>query len=552
MSGPAQPGIDPASTELDAAILLEQRALAAPAAPFLWVDGERASYGGFNELANRVAAGLASHGVTPGEQVAVMLPNCMAFAATWFALMKLGAVEAPLNTEFKGAGLAHLLMLVAPRIMVLDAAYVDAVADVATAASGLECVFVRGDLRRARQRLPGVEVLAWDALVAAAGDNPARHTAAGDVCMLLFTSGTTGRSKACMLPHRYFSRGAAVFADHLGFTGEDILYCPYPLFHADATLLTIMPALLLGGQAAIGRRFSVSRFWEEIRTTGATVFDFMGATLTFLWKQPPRADDADNPARLAWGVPLPEFVEAFEQRFGLRVTTGYGSTDAGICVWETPGEPRRRREHGSQVFVSCGRALPAYDVRVVDSEDREVAAGQVGEIVIRPLEPGLITSGYYGMPEATLATFRNLWLHSGDLGIRDEDGYLYFVTRAKEAIRRRGENISAFEVEEVISAHPDVAEAAAFGVPSQDTEEEVAVVAVLNPQAGLTEAGLVSYCQPRMAGFMLPRWIRLSRSALPRTPTGKVEKFRLLETFDPATWWDREQQPASTSHSTGA
>jgi crotonobetaine/carnitine-CoA ligase len=233
---------------------------------------------------------------------------------------------------------------------------------------------------------------------------------------------------------------------------------------------------------------------------------------------------------LAWGVPVPEFAEEFESRFGLRLVELYGSTDAGVPVYERLDQPRRPG--------SCGKPIAAYDVRLFDANDCEVEPGSVGEIVVRPNEPGLIAGGYFGMPEETLASWRNLWFHTGDLARADQDGYLYFVGRLKDAIRRRGENVSAFEVEEVVKAHPDVLDAAAYGVPSELTEDDVMVAVVPRPGRTVVCEDLIAFCTDKMAAYMVPRYVDLVDD-LPRTPTEKVEKQSLVARGVTATTWDR-------------
>lgn len=350
--------------------------------------------------------------------------------------------------------------------------------------------------------------------------------------MVMFTSGTTGRSKGCVLSHRYAIRQAELMVEHLGLREDDVLYCPFPLFHLDGSVLTVMPALVLGATAAIGKRFSASGFWSEVSALGATVFDFMGATLTMLHKAPRTSTDGNNPVRLAWGVPVPEFAEEFEQRFGLRLFELYGSTDAGLPIYQPIDEPRRPG--------SCGRPIAAYDVRLFDEHDRPVGPGEVGEIVVRPNEPSIMSQGYFGMPEATVAANRNLWFHTGDLARCDADGWFYFVGRRAESIRRRGENISSFEIEEVLKLHPDVLDAAAYGVPSDLTEDDVMVALVAQPSAVLDPISVIEFCRNRMARHMLPRFVEIV-DALPRTSTEKVEKQVLIgRGVGPATW-DRER-----------
>ncbi len=512
---------------------LAERAATHPGRVFLRLaDGER-TFAEADAEATALARGLGRLGVGPGAMVATLLPNCLEAALLPFAVARRGAVFAPVNTAFRGRVLAHVLDLCRAELLVLDASLAAAVADVAGDLRHLRRVLVRGDAGAVRAALPALEVLPLDALRdgGSHAGPAARANAEGDLAMLLFTSGTTGRSKGCMLTHRYGPRQAQLMIEHYALRADDVLYCPFPLFHLDALVLTVLAALELGTTAAIGARFSVSGFWDEVRASGATVFDFMGATLTLLHKAPRRPGDADNRVRLAWGVPVPDWAPAFERRFGLRVVELYGSTDAGVPVYEPLDAPR--------VPGSCGRPIAAYDVRLLGADGREVADGAVGEIAVRAREPGLTTAGYYGMPEATAAALRDGWLHTGDLATRDADGNHFFAGRRKEVIRRRGENISAFEVEEVVRDHPDVLDAAAYGVPSPLSEEDVMVAVVPHPGRRVDPAALVAHCDGKMARHMVPRYVDVV-AELPRTPTEKVEKYRLAERGVTSTTWDRD------------
>jgi len=508
--------------------LLAARARSHPDRCFLrFAAGER-TFAQADTDATALARGLAATGVAPGALVAALLPNCPEAALLPFAATRLGAVYAPINTAFRGPGLAHALNLTGAECLVLDETLAEAVAGVAGELEHLRRVIVRGDAGALAARLPGLELLPWPA----PGDGaPLPPRTGGDgLALLLFTSGTTGRSKACMISHRFAVRQAELMVEHLELRREDVLYCPFPLFHLDALVLTVMPALVLGTTAAIGARFSVSGFWPEVRAFGATVFDFMGATLTLLHKQAPGPDDGDNPTRLAWGVPVPEWAPEFERRFGVVLVELYGSTDAGIPIYQPLHEPR--------VPGSCGRPIAAYDVRLVDPQGDEVAVDAVGEIAVRPREPGLINDGYFGMPAETAAARRDGWLLTGDLASRDAAGNVFFTGRRKEAIRRRGENISAFEVEEVVLTHPAVLDAAAYGVPSELTEEEVMVAVVVRPGHALDIPDLIAHCAARMARHMIPRYVDVL-DVLPLTPTEKVEKYRLAERGVTPGTWDR-------------
>jgi crotonobetaine/carnitine-CoA ligase len=512
---------------IDLGSLLEERAAELGDRPFLiMADGVLLTFSEFNERVNAVAHGLAEEGVRRDTRVIIMLPNSLEFLLASYALKKLGAVEVAVNTAFRGTGLAHTLNLTEAELLILDEELVEAVAAVRDRLTSIGRVAVLGSTAAAREQLGGMDVDGFEKLVSDRGDNPGHEVADTDLAAILFTSGTTGPSKGCMLSHRYAVRQGEILSERLGLDASDCLYCPFPLYHVDAAYLTISPALVLGARAAIGRRFSASGFWDEVREFDATVFDFMGATLSILWKQEPLDNDAENPVRLAWGVPMPSWRGEFERRFGLRLAHGYGLTDGGMPTWEDvdAGEPEG----------SCGKAAFPYEVEIHDEADDLVAPGDIGEIVIRPMEPDVIMKGYWGMPEETTAAFRNLWLHTGDLGRMDEEGHLFFEGRKKDAIRRRGENISAFEIEQVLHEHDAVQEAVAVGVPSELSEEDVKAFVVRKPGASLDAEGMREFCRGRMARFMIPDQVEFV-DEIPKTATGKPAKYKLLEREQAAT-----------------
>jgi crotonobetaine/carnitine-CoA ligase len=316
------------------------------------------------------------------------------------------------------------------------------------------------------------------------------------------------------------------------FSARDVFYCPYPLYHVDALAVTVTPALYHATTAAIGVRFSATRFWDEMRRYQATVFDFMGSTLALLWKREPRPDDRDHSARLGWGVPLPDFAPAFEERFGCALTDGYGSTDAGIPVVGVPGKPKPAG--------ACGRAVEGYEVAILSPDGRRLPPDQSGEIAVRADEPHILMEGYVGDPDATLRTWRGLWHHTGDRGRLDASGYLYFEGRIGDSIRRRGENVSAQELEELIQSHPDVVEAAAIGVPSELTEEDIKVVAITRPGSGLAAPAFTGWMADQLPRYMRVRYVELVDD-LPRTDTQKVMKAALRARWRTPGTWDAEQ-----------
>lgn len=488
---------------------------AVPDKDFLRFREGNATYREFDETYRSLTSGIAGAGIGTGDIVPVFFPNSEAAVATWFALFHLGAVWVSMNVEFRGEQLAGALNLTESDTLIVDSPFVSQVLEVLPSLTHVRRLLVYGV-----EELPdadGVDVLKLERLTA--GKAPARAALSREeVAMIVFTSGSTGVSKAVQLSHGYLLGQAVQLAEVAEVGEHDVYYCPYPLYHWDATVGTVVVALVTMGTAALAPRFSVSRFWEDIRRFGATVFDFMGATLTFIHNQPERPDDADNPVRLAWGVPIPPFKEEFERRFGLDLVEGYGSTEGGISVFQ--------RLDKAYPPGSCGEVAPGFRLRILDDAGNELGPGQTGEIVTKPDDRNQMMIGYFRMPEANAEMLRGGWYHTGDLGRLDEMGNLYFVGRKKDVIRRRGENISALEIENVIERHPAVLEAAAYGVQSEYSEEEVAVAIVLHPGASLDRAELRDFCTGKMARYMIPEHIRFL-DGMPKTPTEKVAKAEL-------------------------
>ncbi|WP_412520841.1 AMP-binding protein [Actinomadura madurae] len=485
--------------------LLEHWAQQRPDRHAVAVGDERVTYRALAADVRRLATSLANRGIQRGTVVALLMHNSVDMVRTWLALTHLGAVAAPINTEFRDQILAQVLRISDAMLLVADDDLLPTAVDVAPTPTELASY---ADIAAPRDSSADSHVL-----------EPVEADGR-DTAMLLFTSGTTGRSKACALSHRYITRHAEIFCEQLGISDEDTLFCPFPLFHADATIFTVAPSLTCGATAALEKRFSASRFWDQARAHGATVFDFMGATLTMLYKQAPSPNDRRHTLRLGWGVPLPEWAPDFEQRFGVELIEVYGLTDAGIVLYNRPGEPRRPG--------SCGRAVPPFEVRLQDGHGFETTPGETGEICIRASEPGMLLTEYLGMPQETLEAFRDLWLHTGDLARQDEDGFFYFVGRSKDIIRRRGENIAAGDVEAVLVQHPAIREVAAIGVPSPLTEEDLKVCVVVQPGHTLSPQDLLRYATAHLPRHMVPRYLEIYPT-LPRTPTEKVAKYLLKQ-----------------------
>jgi crotonobetaine/carnitine-CoA ligase len=514
--------------------LLEDRAARYGDRPFLNFKGERAiTYQELNETANRLANGLGALGLEKGKKLAVMLPNCPEYLCLLFGAARLGAVTVPINTAYKGDLLAHLINNSDAEVLVIDQQYLDAIDDLAERLGGLKTVIVYAEGERDQKAPPSrFQRLRLDQLYEASDEkltSDVRHT---DPVMILYTGGTTGPSKGVVMTNHFYYFYARMVARSIGYTEADVSYTCMPLFHINAQIGSIVSALYAGAQVAMYERFSASTFWEEIRASGATIFLGMGAVGNILMKNPPTPADSDHRVRLAVIVPPPGDLAGFERRFGLRVIyETFGMTE---CLIIPPKlyEPRRPG--------CCGKPVDDYEVRIVDDDDLPLGSHETGEIVMRPREPYTMMSGYYEMPEATLEAFRNLWFHTGDLGYFDEDGFLYYVGRKKDAIRRRGENISAFEIESVVNQHPGVLESAAISVPSELGEDEVKIVVVLRAGAKLAPEELIHFCAQRMARFMVPRYVEF-REALPKNPSQRIEKYKLRAEGNTAITWDRER-----------
>jgi crotonobetaine/carnitine-CoA ligase len=483
----------------------------------IFIDQQRRlTFGEANRLANRFAHGLRRAGIEQHRPVCLMMPNVPEALISEYGTLKLGAIAVEINADFRGPALARMINLTESELLVIDETLVPAVDDLKGELAFLRHVLVSGE--DPPRTVAGVPAAPWDSVLSEDESDPEVAIRALDTASIMFTSGTTGVSKGCMLSHRYGIYMAVTTVEALRITSEDCTYTGYPIYHMGAAYSEVLASIVAGSRVAIRRRFSASRFWADVREYGATRFLLQGSVARILETAPPSDSDIDNPVELVWGGPLPRDPEAFERRFGLTLIGCYGLTDAGDPAFADPEDPDR--------WTSCGPVLPEYTVRIADPDGEPVRAGTVGEILIRSEIPGIMSAGYYGNPQATVDAWRDLWFHSGDLGYLDEDGKLYFVGRIKEMIRRRGENVSEFEVEESLELHPAVAEAAAVGIPSELGEEDVKVYVTLLPGAAVTETELLEHCIQKMARFMVPDAIEML-DAFPRTASGKIAKSQL-------------------------
>jgi crotonobetaine/carnitine-CoA ligase len=495
--------------------LLRGHAECRPDEPFA-IDSEGTlTWGETHELARRHSAGFARLGVEPGDMVGVMLENRREFLASWFGLASMGAVEVPIDPQSRGERLVHVLNQSRCKLLVVQAEYLSHVDAVADRVPALTRVVVVGDGRTER-----VASIPFAELDGSAADAPDRRVSFSDPVAVMFTSGSSGPAKGVVLSHgQHYVNGyhpAALFDIGHG----DTVYVCLPLHHNMAQGYGVCVSLVSGAAVRVAPRFDAAQFWPDAQAHRATILSFVGAMLVLLAKAQPRDDDAENPFRLGFGVPIPaEVHDAFERRFGFRLVHCYGSTEATIVAWND----RPARKPGA-----VGRPLPDYDVRVMDADDLPAPAGARGEICVRPHEPYSMFSGYLGEPELTVAAWRNLWFHTGDRGWFDDDGDLWFSDRLGDVVRRLGELISPYEVEQALLTHPGIQMAAVYGVPSDLIEEEL--MATVVPQAGavLDPVEVRAWCAERLAAGAVPRFVEVL-DELPLTPSGKVEKFKLRE-----------------------
>jgi carnitine-CoA ligase len=438
------------------------------------------------------------------------------------------------NTELKGAFLEHQVKNSAPRIVAVDGELARAFAGVDV--SAVETFVVAGRGSHSLDALAGKPTIDFDELARSeAPPPPLVEPQARDVAAVIYTSGTTGPSKGVLLPHAHAYLMGYGLARRLALTEQDVYYVCMPMFHSNGLFMQTIGSLIGGARVYVARRFSPSRWLEEVRKSGATLTNGLGVMPEFIFRQPPTPRDREHRLRTMMAVPIAaEWGTAFEERFGVPLLQGYGMTEINIVAYGAEGD---RLEPGC-----AGKVLDDFfDVRIFDAEDHALPAGRIGEIVVRPKEPWCFMAGYQRMPEKTVEAWQNLWFHTGDAGRFDERGRLFFVDRIKDCIRRRGENISSFEIEQVIGSHPSVAESAVVAVKATDLggEDEIKACVVLKPSESLAPEVLLDYCQERMPRFAIPRFVEFV-DGLPKTATGKLQKEELRRGGRTAATWDRE------------
>jgi crotonobetaine/carnitine-CoA ligase len=465
--------------------------------------------------------------------VATLLNNGPAAIFTWLGANMLGAICAPINTANRGAFLRHTLNECGASVAVIDREYSDRIEAISGELEFLKTVLLVGD--GPAPTASEFACLPFESVRTDRTEDLDGKVLPSDLTLLLFTSGTTGPSKACMLSHNQVCYVGKKYNDSSGRRPDELFWSPLPLFHLAATGLTFAGTILLGGACSIYPRFRASTFWAEVERTGARVVNPVGGMATIIANLPdsPEMRRCKGQIRIAGGAPFPlEIQQIWKERFGVQQVggSGYGSTEVGVAFSAPSGEANKPGSHG--------KPTADFDARVVDELDRELPPNEVGELVVRPLKPNIMFEGYWRRPEATAATWRNLWHHTGDLGKFDDDGFFYFVDRKKDYLRRGGENVSSMELEAAFREHPDVLEVAAYGIPSEAGEDDIMVAVVLHEGAEVTEVELVQWSIDRVPRFAVPRYVEFL-DALPKNAVDRVLKFELRERGVTQATWDR-------------
>jgi crotonobetaine/carnitine-CoA ligase len=492
----------------------------------LLVAGEtRWTFAQVAAIAAASAQALVDAGIKPGDRVALMCSNRPEFLQVYLGCAWLGAIAVPINTALRGFQLSHIFRNSRPALLVVEAQFVVAIESVEAGVELPPRTWIIGAAEGVIDARPSA--LPLPALGAAA---PAGAVRPGDTVAILYTSGTTGPAKGVCCPQAQLFWWGIYSARALGVREGDVLFTTLPLFHTNA-LNAFYQALLIGCTYVLEPKFSASGFWAAAGRHNATVGYLLGAMASMLLAQPKTGNDSAHRLRVALGGGVPPQIHGpFRERFGVPLVDGYGSTEtnfvfAGAIPSDRPG--------------TMGYLADGIEAQIVDENDSALPDGTAGELLLRASEPFAFATGYFGMPDKTVEAWRNLWFHSGDRVVRDADGHYRFIDRMKDSIRRRGENVSSWEVEQTIQSHPAVAACAIYPLPSELGEDEVAVAILLEPDQSLEPVDIVRHCEGQIAYFAIPRYVRIL-SQMPLTENGKIKKGVLRDAGVTADIWDRE------------
>jgi crotonobetaine/carnitine-CoA ligase len=526
--------------------MFEQRLADDPDTEYLDVCGTKLTASQVVRSGRRLAAALDELGSVQHDRIATILENSPEAVEAWAGIVLGGRIAVPVNTAYKGSYLRHQLADCEAKVVVVASSLAERLIEVIGDLPHLDHVVVLDEAGSAAsdRSLPGlgrVSLHRWNDLINVEEREPSGTVRPSDLATFIYTGGTTGPSKGCMLTHNYHEALARQVGICWQRTPEDVVWTPLPLYHFNALTTVVVGTLLYRGRGAIYPKFSVSNFWSEMNRVGATITSTLG-TMAYLLAhdvdrpEMPRSGrpEANRTLRLIGAAPMPvEVDEVIRTRFGVETFGGaYGVTEASLVSWQPPGVPNKPN--------AAGKVNEEYfDVRIFDDDDTELPPGVEGEVVVRPKRPHVMFEGYWGRPEVTVETSRNWWYHTGDIGRIDDEGYLFFVDRKADYLRRRGENISSFEVESVLMSHGALADVAVHAVPSKLTEDDLKVTAILREGSELEPEELFQWCVEQLPYFVVPRYIEF-RPELPRSPVGRVLKRDLREAGVTPTTWDAE------------
>jgi carnitine-CoA ligase len=485
-------------------------------APCLWFpDRPQESWASLDRRVGSVALRLNSSAPTAGDRVCLLMQNSPEMIVVFLALWRLGLVAVPLSPQLSGGLLEERFRSIDPKLVVVDASLVDQLPADWLREHGAERVLVNALDEQGRHLL--------ESETGAAEDLPDAEVRPSDPALILFTSGSSGAAKGCLMSHHYAVYYAWVFWRYMGYEADDTLYTCLPLNHCHALFASWWASVLAGARLALSTRFSASRYWQEIVESKASACSAIGMMTSILLARPESEWESRVAVRVAHvsaegALTMPEF----ERRFGVRaVTSRYGSTEAMVFPPAVGLPP---------VPGLIGPAPADWDIALLDEDGRPVASG-AGELAVRPRIAQIMFDGYVNAPEATVEAFRGLWFHTGDLVRRDDVGLYWFVGRDADTIRRRGENISPTEVERMVAQQSAVAEVAAFALTSELSGEDLCVVAVPREGTELTVEMLERHCDETLPRYMRPDHIWVRQSDLPKTPSNKVDKARLRSEY---------------------
>jgi carnitine-CoA ligase len=506
------------TADISWAELLEMRAKQMPSKPFLRYRNETFTYRQMDENANRVARLLLAHGGGRGKGLGIFMRNSPRFLDLFFGAQKIGMYLVPINPELKGDGLAYLINHSDISYLALDAELLDSIRGMMNRLEQVKNYIVDDVEKEAEGIDLPKEAILLSGAYGLPPDNPGVGYNPDDICLIIYTSGTTGPPKGVVYRYRSSSVKRLMFFAYVLLKEDDVYFTCLPLCHGNALFITTSMTMAKGATMALSRKFSASRFWDEVRSYNTTVFNTIGSIIPILMKQPEKQADRQNRVRFVFSAACPtDMWEPFEKRFGVTLYEGYGAVDGG---------GKGIMNLGTGPVGAMGKPTSSKSIKIVDENDRPVPPGVPGELAFAVQKRRRVVE-YYKNDQASENKTKNGWLYTGDLVRQDENGFVYFVGRNTESMRRGGENVSAYEVEHAIMGHPAVEDVAVYAVPSEMSEDEIMAAVKLVEGKSLTAAELRSFLADRLAKYAIPRYIRFV-SDFPKTTSHRIIK-RVLE-----------------------